>query len=67
MFFLKKFTSFNIFYSNIFAIANWLPGFPISILANVKDFLNGNIFFKCKLNINVGLNDYSFKYICVVC
>ena len=33
------------YYSHIFAIANQLPGFSISILANVDDFfLNINIF-----------------------
>ena len=50
-----------------FAIANQLPGFFISRLANMEDFFNLNIFFKRKLNINVNTNNYSFKYICVVC
>ena len=50
-----------------FAIANQLPGFFISRLANMEDFFNVNIFFKRKLNINVNTNNYSFKYICVVC
>ena len=34
--------------SHIFAIANQLPGFSINRLANVEDFLNVNIIFKCK-------------------
>ena len=46
-------------YSHIFAVANQLPGFSNGRLANVKDFFNANIFFKCKLNINVSINDYS--------
>ena len=41
-----------------------IPGFSISRLANVEDFFNVNIFFKCKY---VRINDYSFKYVCVVC
>ena len=28
-----------------------------------KDFLNVNTFFKCKLNINVSINDHSL-YLC---
>ena len=40
-----------------------IPGFSISRLANVEDFFNVNIFFKCKY---VRINDYSFKYVCVV-
>ena len=37
-------------FSHIFAIANQLPGFDISRLANTGDFFNINIFFegKCK-------------------
>ena len=50
-------------YSHFFAIANQLPGFSISRLANVEDFFNVNIFFKCKLNINVSINDHSL-YLC---
>ena len=50
-------------YSHFFAIANQLPGFSISRLANVGDFFNVNIFFKCKLNINVSINDHSL-YLC---
>ena len=50
-------------YSHFFAIANQLPGFSISKLANVGDFFNVNIFFKCKLNINVSINDHSL-YLC---
>ena len=53
-------------YSHIFAVANQLPGFSNGRLANVKDFFNANIFFKCKLNINVSINDYSFKYVCSI-
>ena len=45
--------------SHSFAIATQLPGFSISRLANVEDFFNANIFFKCKLNINVSINDHS--------
>ena len=41
-----------------------IPGFSISRLANVEDFFNVNIFFKCKY---VRINNYSFKYVCVVC
>ena len=33
---------------HIFSIANQLPGFSISRLANVEDFFNVNIFFNCK-------------------
>ena len=51
-------------FSHSFTIANQLPGFSISRLANVEDFFNVNIFFKCKY---VRINDYSFKYVCVVC
>ena len=46
MFFLKHF-SFGCFF-HIFAVVNQLPGFSISRLANVEDFLNVNIFFNCK-------------------
>ena len=38
--------------------------FSISRLANVENFFNVNIFFKCK---HVRIKDYSFKYVCVVC
>ena len=41
-----------------------IPGFSISRLANVEDSFNVNIFLKCKY---VRTNDYSFKYVCVVC
>ena len=41
------------------AIATQLPGFSISRLVNVEDFFNVNIFFKCKLNINVSRNNHS--------
>ena len=41
-----------------------IPGFSISILANIEDFFKVNIFFKCKY---VRINDYSFKYVYVVC
>ena len=29
----------------------------------MEDFLNVNIFFKCKLNVNVSVNDHSL-YLC---
>ena len=54
-------------------LINWLfikklstsiPGFSISRLANVENFFNVNIFFKCK---NARINGYSFKYACAVC
>ena len=41
-----------------------IRGFSIRRLANVEDFFNINIFFKCKY---VRINDYSFKYVSVVC
>ena len=41
-----------------------IPGFSTSRLAIVEDFFNVNIFFKCKY---VRINNYSFKYVCVVC
>ena len=41
-----------------------IPGFSISRLANLKDFFNVNISFKCKY---VRINDYSFQYVCVAC
>ena len=41
-----------------------IPGFTISKLANVEDFFTVNIFFRCKY---LRINDYSFKYVCVVC
>ena len=50
-------------FSLFFAIATQLPGFSISRLANVKNSFNLNIFFKCKLNINVNINDDSL-YLC---
>ena len=40
-----------------------IPGFSISRLANVEKFFNVNIF----LNVNMRINDYSFKYVCIVC
>ena len=45
------------------AIGTQLAGFSISRLANVEDYFNVNIFFKCKLNINVSINDHSL-YLC---
>ena len=63
--FLKFFFFFRCF-SLIFAIANQLLSFLISRLANLEEFFNVNIYFKCK-NKNVDINDYSFKYIGVVC
>ena len=41
-----------------------ITGFAISRLVDVEDVFNVNIFFKCKY---VRINDYSFKYDCVVC
>ena len=41
-----------------------IPVFSISRLENVEIFFNVNTFFKC---LCVGINDYSFKYVCVVC
>ena len=41
-----------------------IPGFSISRLANVGDFFHANIVFICKY---VRINDYSFKYVCIVC
>ena len=41
-----------------------IPTFSICRLANVEDFFNVNIFFQCKY---VRINDYSFKYVCIVC
>ena len=41
-----------------------IPGLSTSRLANMEDFFNVNSFFKCKY---VRINDYSFKYVCVVC
>ena len=41
-----------------------IPGFSISRLANVKDFVNLNIFFEYKY---VRKSDYSFEFVCVVC
>ena len=42
-----KFYSLGIFF-HIFTLANQLPGFSISRLANVEDFFNVNMFFNCK-------------------
>ena len=39
-------------------------GFSMSGLVNAEDFFNVDIFFKCKF---VRINDYSLKYVCVVC
>ena len=41
-----------------------IPDFSISRLANAEDFFNVNIYLKSKY---VRINDYSFKYVCVVC
>ena len=41
-----------------------MPGFSISRLASLEDFLNVNIYFKCKY---LKINGYLFKYVCVVC
>ena len=41
-----------------------MPGFSISRLVNVEGYFDANIFFICKY---VRINDYSFKYICIVC
>ena len=62
--FLKMSFFFKCF-SHIFATANQLPGFSISRLADMEDFLM-YIYF-VNVNINVSINNYSFKYICVVC
>ena len=54
--------------SHFFAKATQWPSFSISRLAIVEDFFNVSIFFlKWKFNINVSINDYWPKYICVVC
>ena len=45
--------------SSFYEMANQLPSFSISRLANVKDILN--------VNINVSISDYSFKYMCIAC
>ena len=48
------FSSFGVFF-HIFTVANQLPGFSVSRLANVEDFLNPNIvniFVNCKFTIN---------------
>ena len=45
--FFLKFLSSG-FFSHIFAIASQLPCFSISILRNVEDSFNVNIFFNCK-------------------
>ena len=44
----------------MFAIAAQLPGSSISILANVEDFFNIDIFFKYKLNINMSIKEQTF-------
>ena len=44
-------------------MVNQLPGFYISRLANVEDFLM-YIYFS-NVSINVSANDYSFKYVCL--
>ena len=62
-------------FCHTFAIANQLPGFSISRLANVEDFFNVYIYIKgyiylkviSNVNIYVSINDYSFKYICLAC
>ena len=41
-----------------------IPGFSIGRSADAEDFFNVNIFFKCKY---MRINDYSFKYVYVVC
>ena len=46
-----------------FSYTNSITWFPHIGLANVEDFLNVNIFFKCKLNVNVSINDHSL-YLC---
>ena len=56
---LLKFLSSSSVYSQFFATADQLPGFSISKLAYVGHFLKVNIFFKCKLNINMNINDHS--------
>ena len=44
---LKMSCSFR-YFSHIFAIVNQLPCFSINRLANVEEFFNVNIFWKCK-------------------
>ena len=41
-----------------------IPDFSIGRSADAEDFFNVNIFFKCKY---MRINDYSFKYVYVVC
>ena len=36
------------FFPHIFAITNQLPGFSTSRKANVENFFNVNVFFKCE-------------------
>ena len=50
---------------HIFAIGNQLPGFSISRLANVEDFLNVNYFLN--VNMNVSINNFLVKHICAAC
>ena len=58
-----KFLSFSGVILIFFVVANQLPGFSISRLANVEDFFNVNMFFKCKSNISVSVHDHSL-YLC---
>ena len=57
------FFSFGCFL-HIFTVENQLPGFSISGLANVEDFLNVNFLI---VNMNVIMKIFSFKCIFVVC
>ena len=59
-----EFFFFGCFF-HIFTVANQLPGFSISRLANVDDFLNANILLNCKYKCDY--EKFSFKYIYVVC
>ena len=61
--FLKTSFFFRCYSNFFFAIPTQLSGVFIIILANVEDFFNVNIFFKCKLNINISINDHSL-YLC---
>ena len=45
------------------SLANQLPAFSISRIANVGGFFNVNVFFKCKLKINISINNHSL-YLC---
>ena len=50
-------------FSHFSAVVNQLPGCSISRLANMGDFVSVNIFFKCKLHLNVNINEH-LLYLC---